>query len=182
MQIIKYIFLLILFCSCRKLDENGFRTYTIKCGKHKSRSAVKFTKSNTLSFQVIFDESAQYTTTDPDNQYDVNKLYGLSDCGDLHQESSIRIGWRWLNDELELLWFRHDDNFEFEKIKSVELNEVIDCEISFNDWQYDIIIDDTLVTIDRPCRRSKNIKYYLWPYFGGDETAPHDIKIKIKNL
>jgi len=23
-------------------------------------------------------------------------------------------------------------------------------------------------------------RYYLWPYFGGDETAPHDITIKIK--
>ena len=182
MHIIKYILLLILFCGCRKIDENGFKTYTIKCGKHKSRSAVKFTRSNSLHFQVIFDETAIYTTNDPGNQYDVNKLYGLSDCGDLHQESSIRIGWRWINDSLELHWFRHDDTFEFDKIKSVELNQIIDCEISFNDWEYEIDIDGTVVTIDRPCRRSRNSKYYLWPYFGGDETAPHDIKIKIKNL
>tara|TARA_Y100001972_G_scaffold36863_1_gene45379 strand:- start:42 stop:578 length:537 start_codon:yes stop_codon:yes gene_type:complete len=168
--------------SCKKLDENGFRTYTIKQGKHKSRSAIKFTKSNTLSFQVIFDESAQYTSNDPINQYDINKLYGLSDCGDLHGESSIRIGWRWLNDSLELHWFRHDGSFKFEKIKSVELNQIITCNIKFNDWEYEIDIDGTAVTIDRPCRRSRNVKYYLWPYFGGDETAPHDIKIKIKDL
>ena len=46
----------ILFASpsCKKIDEDGFRIYTIKCGKHKSRSAIKFTRSNTLSFQVIF--------------------------------------------------------------------------------------------------------------------------------
>ena len=71
----------ILFASpsCKKIDEDGFRIYTIKCGKHKSRSAIKFTRSNTLSFQVIFDESAIYTSNDPINQYDINKLYGLSD-------------------------------------------------------------------------------------------------------
>jgi hypothetical protein len=31
-------------------------------------------------------------------------------------------------------------------------------------------------------RRDKNVpsnNYYLWPYFGGDETSPHDIKIRV---
>ena len=178
----KYILILLSLLSCKKIDDTGFRIYTIKCGNHKSRSALKTTKTNNLQFQVIFDSTAIYETSDPINQWDVNKLYGTSDCGDLHQESSIRIGWRWLNDELELLWFRHDGDFEFEKIKNVELNQVIYCDISFDDLEYNIIVDDTLVTIDRPCSRSSNRKYYLWPYFGGDETAPHDIQIRIKNL
>lgn len=178
----KYILILLCLLSCRKIDDNGFRIYTIKSGNHKSRSSFKTTKTNNLQFQVIFDSTAIYETSDPVNQWDVNKLYGTSDCGDRHQESSIRIGWRWLNDSLELHWFRHDQDFEFQKIKCVELNQIIDCSIQFNNSEYIINIDDISVTIDRPCSRSSNRKYYLWPYFGGDETAPHDIKIRIKNL
>lgn len=30
--------------------------------------------------------------------------------------------------------------------------------------------------------RTNYNKYILWPYFGGDETAPHDIKIRLKRL
>ena len=57
-----YIILLLLIISCKKIDENGFRTYTIKCGNHKSRSAFKTTKTNNLQFQVIFDSTAIYET------------------------------------------------------------------------------------------------------------------------
>ena len=34
-----------VFTSCKKIDENGFRTYTIKEGKHKSRTKYKTTKT-----------------------------------------------------------------------------------------------------------------------------------------
>jgi hypothetical protein len=175
----------ILFASpsCKKIDEDGFRIYTIKCGKHKSRSAIKFTRSNTLSFQVIFDESAIYTSNDPINQYDINKLYGLSDCGNNHTETSIRFGWRWLNDSLEILWFKHTDNvFSFAKIKSIEFDDIVDFSIQFDNNYYYMSVGSDTVTIARPCNRSSNRKYFLWPYFGGQETAPHDIKILIKDL
>ena len=179
----KLKFLILLLCfSCKKIDNNGFVTYTIKQDNHKSTYGMKFTRSNSLNFQVIFDSSAIYTTNDSLNQYDINKLYGLSDCGDFHTESSIRIGWRWLNDSLELHWFKHNGNFEFEKIKCVQLNKIINCSIELIDSEYIITIDGTQITIDRPCSRCRNSKYYLWPYFGGNETAPHDIKIKIKDL
>tara|TARA_Y100000389_G_scaffold202751_1_gene249027 strand:+ start:1671 stop:2213 length:543 start_codon:yes stop_codon:yes gene_type:complete len=177
-----YIILFLIFVGCKKIDENGFKTYTIKQGNHKSNYGMKFTRSNCLNFQVIFDSSAIYTTTDPINQFDINKLYGLSDCGDFHTESSIRIGWRWLNDSLELHWFKHDGNFEFDKIKCVDLNTIINCSIQFTDAEYKIVIDNTQIFINRPCPRSNNSKYYTWPYFGGTETAPHDIKIKIKSI
>ena len=59
--------------SCRKIDENGFRIYTIKAGKHKSRSKIKITRTDELKFQAIFDSSAIYTSADPINQYDINK-------------------------------------------------------------------------------------------------------------
>ena len=177
------LFLLGYFPSCKQLDENGFRTYIIKSGKHKSRTRYKTTKTNCLQFQAIFDESAVYTSQDPANQYDVNKLYGLSDCGDNHTENSIRFGWRWLNDSLEILWFKHtNNNFSFAKIKSIDFDDVIDFSIQFDNNYYYMSVGSDTVTIARPCNRSSNRKYFLWPYFGGNETAPHDIKILIKDL
>ena len=177
------LFLLGVFSSCKKIDENGFRTYTIKEGKHKSRTRYKTTKTNHLQFQAIFDESAIYTSQDPANQYDVNKLYGLSDCGNDHTETSIRFGWRWLNDSLEILWFKHtNNNFSFAKIKSIDFNEIVNFGIQFDTDYYYMSVGAETVTISRPCNQSSNRKYFLWPYFGGNETAPHDIKIKIKDL
>ena len=41
-------------------------------------------------------------------------------------------------------------------------------------------VDGTKVEVIRaPCGVNYR-KYYLYPYFGGDETAPHNVKIKIK--
>jgi len=169
--------------SCKKLDEQGFRTYTIKCGKHKSRNRYKTTRTDQLSFQVIFDESAKYTSVDPINQYDVNKLYGLSDCGSSHTESSIRFGWRWLNDSLEILWFKHvNGNFSFAKIKSIDIDQIVDFSITFDHRNYYMSVGGDVVTVPRPCGGGGIRKYYLWPYFGGNEVAPHDIKIKIKDI
>ena len=168
--------------SCRKIDENGFRTYTIKCGKHKSRSKIKTTRTDELKFQAIFDSSAIYTSADPINQYDINKLYGLSDCGSSHLDCSIRFGWRWYNDSLEILWFKHvDGKFTFDKIKTIDIDQIVDFSIKFDHQKYHMSVDNDTVSIDRPCSNGSVRKYYLWPYFGGDETAPHDITIKIKD-
>jgi hypothetical protein len=166
--------------ACRKIDDQGFKSYVIKEGKHRSTVKYKRTWKNVLKFQSIFDESAIYTTEDSTNQADINKLYGVSDCNEHHMQSSIRIGWRWYNDNLELLWFKHfDGNFSFGKIKNVNLNEVINCSIELGESKYIVSVDGDTVETDRPCGLNQG-RYYLWPYFGGNEKAPHDIKIKIK--
>ena len=172
-----------LFMSCKKIDENGFRDYVIKEGKHSSRTSYRTTKTNCLQFQAIFDESAIYQSIDTNNQYDINKLYGLSDCKDNHTKTSMRLGWRWLNDSLEILWFKHtNNNFSFAKIKSIDFNEIVNFGIQFDTDYYYMSVGVETVTIARPCNQLSNRKYFLWPYFGGNETAPHDIKIKIKDL
>jgi hypothetical protein len=176
----KIILVLLAFLGCRKLDENGFKTYKIKKGKHRSGVRIKRDWKSTINFQVIFDESSKYTSVDPVNQADINKLYGVSDCGDHHLQSSIRIGWRWYNDSLELHWFKHQfGDFSFGKIKSVELNEIINCTIELDEDKYIISVDGVTKETSRSCGLNYQ-KYYLHPYFGGDETAPHDITIKIK--
>ena len=173
-----FVFLSIF--SCRKVDEQGFKTYTIKENKHRSTYKYKTTRGNEFYIECIFDSSAIYTTTDPLNQYDVNKLWGVSDCGDGHMENSIRLGWRWLNDSLEIHWFKHQlGQFTFEKITTVDLCETIPIFLHIKQDNYIICVDGTCDSTERNCNGDYK-RYFLYPYFGGDETAPHCIRIKIK--
>lgn len=177
----KWILLTLAFFGCRKVDENGFKTYIIKKNRHRSGIQVKRDYRDKIEFEVIFDESAIYTSKDSVNQLDINKLYGVSDCGEHHLTSSIRIGWRWVNDSLELHWFKHENGqFSFDKIKSIELNQSISCCIELTEDKYIISVDGVTKETTRPCGQTYK-RYYLYPYFGGDETAPHDITIKLKD-
>ena len=176
----KVLLILLVLIGCKKTDNNGYRIYTIKEGKHRSTYAYKASRDTIFNWDIIFDSSAIYTTEDPDNQYDINKLIGWSDCGENHMDYSIRFGWRWLNDSLEIHWFRHQHSqFTFDKIKSVELCEPHNYYLEFKDTKYILCVDGTCIELDRTCSNQYK-KYKLYPYFGGQETAPHNIKIKIK--
>lgn len=175
---------LMILLGCKKYDQHGNTIYTIKKGKHRSTTSIKTTKKNFLPFTVKFDSTAIYTTLADYNQADVNKLFGLSDCRTSHTANSIRLGWRYYNDSLQVLWFKHEDGeFSFGLLKKIEINKLYEAFIIINDSTYVIGFDDESITIPRSCCvKTNNLKYYLWPYFGGDEVAPHTIKIKIKEL
>tara|TARA_R100000908_G_C3665873_1_gene91018 strand:- start:103 stop:645 length:543 start_codon:yes stop_codon:yes gene_type:complete len=178
---IKLLSLILLFLiGCRKPDDQGYKTYTIKEGKHRSTYAYHTSKDTSFSWSIIFDSSAIYTTQDSLNQYDINKLIGWSDCGENHMEYSMRFGWRWLHDSLEIHWFKHENgHFSFAKICSISLCEPHEYHLVFNENKYDLCVDGNCVSVDRTCSNNYR-KYKLYPYFGGQEVAPHDIKIKIK--
>ena len=53
------------------------------------------------------------------------------------------------------------------------------CTIELDEDKYIISVDGVTKETPRSCGLNYQ-KYYLHPYFGGDETAPHDITIKIK--
>ena len=164
--------------SCKKI-KNDWTTFTIKEGEHRSTRAFNCSKETTFGWSVEFDSSAIYKTVDSLNQMDINKLIGWSDCGEDHIESSIRFGWRW-TDSLEIHWFKHENgNFSFAKITSVDLCKSYDYYLKIHDWDYEMAVDGVKVFVPRNCVTHSR-RYQLFPYFGGDEVAPHDIKIKIK--
>lgn len=183
MRLMVYLILFLFLSSgCKKIDSNGYTIYEIKEGKHKSTYRYKNTKSNYINFTVLFDSSAVYQTVNPTNQYDVNKLYGVSDCGCNHIKYSMRIGWRWVDNNLELLWYRHkNENFDFDVITTVPVGTPITCSISLVEGIYEVCVDGICKTILRPCEENYT-RYYLYPYFGGDERAPHDIKILLQQI
>ena len=167
-----------LFCN---IDENGFKKYTIRKGWHRSGFRFRRTSRNHFYFKVIFDESAKYKSKNPENQLDVNKLWGISDCGNYHMKSSIRFGWRWKEGEgVEILWFKHQEGeFYFGKIKTVPINKEITFELDICEDYYVLTVDKISKYTQRICLGDYT-RYKLYPYFGGDEVAPHKITIKIK--
>lgn len=173
--------LLTLFGSCRKEFVDGFLKYTILEGKHRSVITMDTQQGDELSFKCRFDESAKYTSVDPVNQYDINKLYGFADCSDNHQDNSARFGWRWLNGNLEILAYVYNDGvFSFRKIGDVSINEIHEYSIVITDEQYIFRLDNNQIYMSRTNNCNVGLYYKLYPYFGGDEVAPHDIRIYIK--
>jgi len=165
--------------SCKKLT-NEYETFTIKKGNHRSTTRINRSLDTVFNWSILFDSSAIYNTVDSLNQRDVNKLIGWSDCGTRHTENSIRFGWRWLDNSLQILWFKHEHgDFSFGIIDSVSLCEPHIYELNIWRWNYGLCVDGKCVYVNRNCP-VEDKKYMLYPYFGGDETAPHDIKIQIK--
>tara|TARA_R110002020_G_scaffold74137_4_gene189988 strand:- start:270 stop:824 length:555 start_codon:yes stop_codon:yes gene_type:complete len=176
------IFVVLGFISCNKIDDNGFRIYKIKEGKHRSTFKIKYTRENSFDIQVKFNESAIYTSQSPENQLDVNKLWGVSDCGTHHSKNSIRFGWRWdLNHkQIEILIYRRlSGEFSFKSLGYVNPGDISYMSLNITNDHYYMSLNGIEDSMSRncynPCRR-----YFLYPYFGGNEKAPHDITIKIK--
>jgi hypothetical protein len=54
-------------------------------------------------------------------------------------------------------------------------------EIIFTDTEYIFHVDNSTVSLPRHCSDDAS-GYKLYPYFGGDEAAPHEITIEIEDL
>ena len=179
----KFLILLFLVSCTKEIDDLGFRVYTIPAGEHSSGSFINHPNDSKISFQFILDESAYYETEIPENQDDVNKIYGFSDFGVRHQKYSIRLGWKYMDNELQLCWLRHEQGVHSSaKIRAIEPDVIYNATIDIKTFYYVIVIDnDTTLVRRRPEGNWGLIRRnYLYPYFDGNEYAPHDITIKIK--
>ncbi len=182
----RFALLLLLLCllssSCRKKDDSGNIIYTIKKGKHVSGSRASCFRGQHIRFRAKFDDSAIYTNQNPDNQLDLNKLYGFSDCSAYHHHrNSARFTWRWYEEALEIHAYCYvKGEMQFEYVTTVDLNEFYDYEILAEGNEYIFICNEDTTTMARACSGKGGVKYRLFPYFGGDEKAPHDITILLK--
>lgn len=165
-----------------KRIESSSTTYLIKKGQHSSTNKVASLNVSKMMFTATFDSSAIYKTKKAANQADINKLYGLSDCGTHHHQNSARFGWRWYNDELQIHAYSYNGgerNFEY--ITPVALNKEYTYTVEMTDDAYIFTLDGKTVSVERSCT-GEAAGYKLFPYFGGDEKAPHNISIVIKDF
>ncbi len=135
-----------------------------------------------MKFTVMFDHSAIYQTVDPENQEDINKLFGFSDNDQHHQQFSARFGWRWSEGALRLFAYVYNNGeLQTQEIRGFPLNQEINCSIKINADTYTFAAGESVVQMPRGSSTSMAKGYQLYPYFGGDEPAPHEVRIWIRD-
>ena len=167
-----------------------FRKFTIQKGAHYcDQNTLSHVSGATMSFVAKFDSTAIYPAviTDYNHAYDVNKLWGFSE-GFSNQYNSARIGWRWLNGQLQLFAYvyvkgtllRDPISYDPPFIKSVQIGSEVNCSIAVSGSKYIFTVDGVTVQTTRGTTTSTYSGYQQYPYFGGTLTAPHLINIYIK--
>ena len=181
--------LLIMVSACDWLGNSpsfgdDYITYTIKTGSHEVENNVNsLYSSNSMRFQAIFDSSCIYKTVIPENQNDINKLMGFSDCSSPHQSNSARFGWNWRENALRIYAYIYVDGARQEKeLGTVQLEKTSTFSLKTNGNTYVFTLNGQETVMPRHCSAGTGIAYKLLPYFGGDEPAPKDIKIKIRDI
>ena len=190
-----YSLLLFFLCSCSKVDAlieqklssknaDGFIQYTINSGQHSAtNNHYKSIDTDTLRFVVKFDSTAIYTSNSKENQYDINKLYGFADNGADHHQYSARFGWAWHDGALHLYGYVYNDSKrESRRLGTVPIGAEVACTLAVTPTNYVFKYGDVSQQLPRTSTTPKAKGYQLYPYFGGDEVAPHNINIWIKNL
>ncbi len=160
--------------------------FIIKKGTHYSNETVFklknfFNNNNTLQYQVTFDDSCIYELPKED-QEDINKLFGFS-IGFNHHKDSARFGWFYQDNTIHLYAYVYDNGVRRSKlIKNLDLNTqyVLTLVDEGDNWVFSV--DDGWsvignVKIPKSCKFKWG--YKLWPYFGGNNPAPHDITIQM---
>ncbi|MEO6733089.1 MAG: hypothetical protein ABIN01_17830 [Ferruginibacter sp.] len=158
----------------------GYIKYTILKGQHYcDKSTIKSFSKSQLNFKVKFDSSAIYESVITENQYDINKLHGFSE-GINHHQNSARIGWSWNKKALRLYAYVYSDSTRIMKeITTVPIGPEISCSIGISGSRYVFSINEATLGIERKIKGAPIAGYWLYPYFGGDEVAPHDVSIYI---
>ena len=191
------VFITCLLASCTKLlDEillanantsnttTSFKPYIIRKGNHFAESSTyREVHKSELRFEVLFDSSAIYTSRKAENQFDINKLYGFADCGTMHHENSARFGWRWNGTAIEIHAYWYGDSVrQYKFMDTVSIGEPTEFAIRVLPQQYQFEIKSKKIIVPRHCSSPVIDGYQLHPYFGGDEPAPHDVTILIREL
>jgi hypothetical protein len=166
----------------KEAPADKYKTYFIPKGQHYATdNNLKVVKVQQMQFMAIFDSSCIYTSRLAENQLDINKLYGFSDCGSTHQVNSARIGWRWNGSAIELLAYCYvNSGRKSQLLGTVAINQPATLAIQVSAGQYIFACNGKTITLPRHCSGNVAEGYQLYPYFGGDETAPHDIRLSIK--
>ena len=164
--------------------KSGEQTFLIKKGNHSAEgNHFQMFEKTSLSYEVEFDSSAIYESALISNQEDVNKLFGFSDCNTHHHDNSARIGWVWNGKAIALYAYSYVNKERVIKpLINIQINEQVKCSISASGDKYYFKVNNYTDSLPRHCTDYEGSRYKLYPYFGGDEMAPHDVRIKMKDI
>ena len=151
---------------------SGYTTYTIKKGQHYSdKSSLKYVSTAEMKFYAKFDQTAIYTAVIPENQYDINKLYGFSE-GINNQYNSARMGWGYSNGAIRLYGYVYSKGVRYsQEITTVLPGQDVTCSIKVSGSTYIITANGIGVTLPRGTTASKASGWQQYPYFGGNASG-----------
>ena len=168
------------------------KQYHIKKHRHYASGLnIGLTFSNTVKYRCKFDKSCLYYIPDND-KYDINKLCGFSTTW-FHHKQSARVGWRCVDGEtIEILTYSYNsgvrEQHETDILGIVMPDEEFEVSIFDNEdsyiYNFEIIGErfSKMRCIDKKEKDWFPFHYLLYPYFGGNKTAPHDMIINLKRL
>jgi hypothetical protein len=161
-----------------------FEKYTIFKGQqYCDKNPYELVNYQQLSFIAKFDSSAIYQTIKPLNQHDINKLYGFGDNNAPHHVFSARFGWRWKDNALSLFAYIYNNSIMREKqLGTISIGSENKCSIKVDKDTYVFTLNGKETIMPRESTTATAQGRKLYPYFGGDEVAPHNIYIWIKEL
>ena len=151
----------------------------IKKGTHKSWQCPELILNrDIIRYIVRFDDSCRYNIGK--DQGDINKLFGVGYFPH-HQRNSVRIGWNYHpeTDKIRLYAYWYINGVrDWLYMDSVNIGEYVYLSIYINRGTHLIDIKEkTFVIVSKG-----SFGYLLGPYFGGNQTAPHNINLEIRRL
>lgn len=153
--------------------------YTIYKGWNFSMPLIPrfYIKKNKFKWFARLDNSCKYWIGE--DQLDWNKLVGVSNYLNPRKES-IRFVWRYdkKKDVFEIGVYKEIDKvFKSYSICTVKSNQIIELRLLFSRNFVKASVNGYSLTLPFLIN---NFAWRLNPYFGGNRTSPHDIKIKLK--
>jgi hypothetical protein len=175
--------LFLLLCSCHNPTPT-VQTYLIEEGSHYcTPHPISTITGSTLAFEAYFHNDCAYNLENEDQQ-DLNKLYGFADNNSAIHNHSARFAWRYIADkniiEVWAYWY-NSGAVSYVKMGDVELSTWHTYSISASGSLYDFSFDGVHHYAPRSAP-ANGIKLKAYPYFGGNTTAPHTMRISIKEL
>lgn len=139
-----------------------------------------------FTWQVTFTDSCRYDLQGPD-QLDTNKLVGVGYLPHHHVDSA-RFGWAYNLDSGKIdlsAYCYHRGTRLIKPICSCEIGRpyklTLYCMLGVYTFDCaDMTMLSITESVDIHHGHDKALQYRLGPYFGGNQKAPHDIRIEIK--
>jgi hypothetical protein len=161
--------------------------FRIPPGRHRARP-LRFGlwwNKKQFNWVVKFDESCRYDLQSAD-QLDTNKLVGIGYLPGHHTDSA-RFGWRYAinKDCIELMAYCYvNDNRIIKHIADAKIGESYNLRLTVGRSAYWFLAKGPgyLGEISVGHKHKKKLQYRLGCYFGGNRTAPHEMKIKIEKV
>lgn len=178
-----FTILLSILLSCSDFIDT-WDAYEIRQGQHFShrtgmpKRLLSLQDGRHMKFDAYFTNSCLYEPSSDD----INKLYGFTDANSSVHKNSVRFGWRHDGKgTIEIFAYWYADG-----VRGVQrLGETLPYqkdtyEIWARNGYYNFWFNNVEFTVPRKHDPEHGVRVRLFPYFGGNDPAPNDILIFIR--